>query len=103
MVLSIDGINTQHESFKKSNSSNNNSNILQFMKKYQIARPLILEAIKKLGHDPKALPDSSGGGAGVKKLVREELKGHHIFEKDSSFDNHWSEMRKNEDLIEVYK
>jgi acetyl-CoA synthetase len=37
MVLSIDGINTQHESFKKSNSSNNNSNILQFMKKYQIA------------------------------------------------------------------
>jgi acetyl-CoA synthetase len=37
MILSIDGINTQHESFKKSNSSNNNSNILQFMKKYQIA------------------------------------------------------------------
>ena len=37
MVLSIDGINTQHESFKKSDSSNNNSNILQFMKKYQIA------------------------------------------------------------------
>ena len=34
--MSIDGINTEHEPFKKSNSSNN-SNILQFMKKYQIA------------------------------------------------------------------
>jgi acetyl-CoA synthetase len=34
--LSIDGINTEHEHFKISNSSNS-SNILQFMKKYQIA------------------------------------------------------------------
>ena len=34
--MSIDGINTEHEHFKKSNSSNS-SNILQFMKKYQIA------------------------------------------------------------------
>lgn len=73
------------------------------LKKYQIARPLILKTIKKLGHDPKALPDSSTGGAGVKKLVREELKAHHIFEKLTSFDNHWSDMLKDEDLIEVYK
>ena len=34
--MSIDGINTEHEHFKISNSSNS-SNILQFMKKYQIA------------------------------------------------------------------
>ena len=35
-MLSSDGIDTEHEPFKKSNGSNN-SNILQFMKKYQIA------------------------------------------------------------------
>jgi acetyl-CoA synthetase len=35
-MLSGDGIDTEHEPFKKSNGSNN-SNILQFMKKYQIA------------------------------------------------------------------
>ena len=35
-MLSIDKMDTEHESFKKSNSSNN-SNILHFMKKYQIA------------------------------------------------------------------
>lgn len=35
-VVSSDGIDTEHEPFKKSNGSNN-SNILQFMKKYQIA------------------------------------------------------------------
>ncbi len=35
-MLSIDGIDTEHEPFQKSSSSNN-SNILQFMKKYQIA------------------------------------------------------------------
>ncbi len=35
-MLSSDGIDTEHEPFKKRNGSNN-SNILQFMKKYQIA------------------------------------------------------------------
>ena len=35
-MLSIDGMDTEHEPFQKSSSSNN-SNILQFMKKYQIA------------------------------------------------------------------
>ena len=34
-MLSSDGIDIEHELFKKSNGSNN-SNILQFMKKYQI-------------------------------------------------------------------
>lgn len=71
--------------------------------KCQKAESVILAAIKSLGYDPKTLPYSGSGLSGVKSLVKQELKADLLFQKSTSFDNHWARMRKNKDLIEVSK
>lgn len=71
--------------------------------KCQKAESVILAAIKSLGYDPKTLPYSGSGLSGVKSFVKQELKADLLFQKSTSFNNHWARMRKNKDLIEVSK
>jgi hypothetical protein len=58
----------------------------------------IITAIKKLGHDPKALPKNQPGRPGVKNAVRQQLSGSNLFVGKRVFDIAWERMSKAGDI-----
>jgi hypothetical protein len=54
---------------------------------------VILNEIKKLGYDPKKLPEIQSGKSGVKAVVKGSLQKHTLFEKKSTvFDKAWERL-----------
>lgn len=69
--------------------------------KYQIRQPLILEAIRELGYDPKAMPSHEKGRFGIKSVVRDKLGKEPLFKGEHAFDGTWAQLLKSKDIVEV--
>lgn len=54
----------------------------------------IINAIKKLGHSPDALPPHVTGKAGIKAAVRASMKDDPLFKGKTVFDATWERLRK---------
>ena len=63
--------------------------------KMRAQEKVILDAIKKLGHEPQSLPKPLPGKSGVKAEVRENLLLHPLFKnKTTAFDKAWERLSK---------
>lgn len=58
----------------------------------------ILCEIKKLGHDPMALPKNPDGKPGVKAAVRTALLSHSLFKGSTVFDKAWERLTARADI-----
>ena len=58
----------------------------------------ILDTITHLGFDPKSIPKTKSGNAGVKSSVRSHLTGNDLFVGPTVFEKAWERLRKNKDI-----
>lgn len=61
----------------------------------------ILDAIKKLGYNPKKLPELQPGKAGVKSAVRQLVQHPPLFISVKVFDTAWDRLLKYKDVINL--
>lgn len=59
---------------------------------------VIIDAIKKLGHDPQKLPKNPAGKPGVKAKVRELIQHPPLFDNPDIFDNAWERLSKYKEI-----
>jgi hypothetical protein len=59
----------------------------------------IIDAIKKLGHDPQKLPKKLAGKPGVKSKVRELIQHPPLFDNSRIFDKAWERLSKYKEII----
>lgn len=61
----------------------------------------ILQVIRKMGHEPTALPRGKPGVKGVKSIVRQEIGNKGMWEGKTVFDHAWDRLRANSDIAEA--
>lgn len=61
----------------------------------------ILDAIKKLGHNPQALPINSPGKPGVKSQVKKDIRHEPLFRSDKTFEKAWERLRDEGSVVDI--